>query len=347
LAAAGLAACGGDGDGGSRENVERLLDEAFKRPIRSADVAIQAQVDVDGLRSLRKPLRIEARGPYRENRGRLPSFDIDLKVGSTDGGQTVSTGRVSTGRRAYVKFEDTFYELPRTDVERANRDIRRDRRRQSALRGIGLEPRPWLIEPRARGDERIGSTQTTHVSGSLDARELLTDLNDFIKRSGSTLGATAGDAPEPLRPAEVARIARVVRNPGFDVYVGKRDRTIRRLSAHLRFDVPERDRAALGGLKGGTVRFSVEFSDVNGDQRVEAPARARPLADLTSQLGTLGALTGGLETELGRGTETTPAPRSGSRRQATAEDFERYADCLERARPDDTVALQRCADLLR
>jgi hypothetical protein len=349
VAAPALAGCGGGDESGGVEDVEHVLDVAFKQPVRSADVTINAQLAANGVESLRRPLRILASGPYSENRGRLPSFDIDLKIGAEGAGQTVSTGRLSTGDRTYVKFEDTFYELPRAEVERANREIRRDRTRRSALRGLGLDPRPWLLEARTRGEARVAGADTIHISGTLDTRELLRDLNRFVARASNTLGATAGDAPAPLRESDLDKLAAVIRNPSFDVYVGKRDRIIRRLAANLRFDVPERDRESLGGLEGGTIKFSVEFADVNGDQRVEAPARARPLADLTSQLGSAGALTGGLESELRdglSGTETTPR-QGGGGGEPGREEFERYAQCLDRARPEDTAALQRCADIVR
>jgi hypothetical protein len=343
-----FAGCDDDGGGGNAEDVEHVLDVAFKQPIRSADVTINAQLVANGVESLRRPLRVLAAGPYRENRGRLPSFDIDLKIGAEGAGQTVSTGRLSTGDRTYVKFEDTFYELPRDEVGRANREIRRDRSSRSALRGLGLDPRPWLIGARMRGGARVGGADTDHISGNLNTRAVLADLNRFVARASNTLGATAGDAPAPLRESDLDTLAKVIRNPSFDVYVGKRDRIIRRLAANLRFDVPEADRESLGGLSGGTIKFSVEFADVNGDQRIEAPARARPLADLTSQLGSAGALTGGLESELRDGlggTETTP--RRGSGGQPGRDEFERYAECLDKARSEDTTALQRCADILR
>ena len=40
-------------------------------------------------------------------------------------GQTIQTGFLSTGDRAFVKFEDVFYEQPAAEVRRANRMIAR------------------------------------------------------------------------------------------------------------------------------------------------------------------------------------------------------------------------------
>ena len=113
--------------------------------------------------------------------------------------------------------------------------------------------------------------------------------------------------------------------------------------------MPEESRAALGGIQCGSIDFSVEFANVNGDQEIEAPANARPLSELTGSLG--GAL-GALGARLGRrGAAATPGPRepngAGDGRTPEAQDFKDYADCLDKARPEDTEALQRCADLLQ
>ena len=85
--------------------------------------------------------------------------------------------------------------------------------------------------------------------------------------------------------------------------MGKQDDIIRRVSGRVEFEIPKRSRAGLGGLDGGSIVFSVEFRDVNGDQEIEAPANARPLSDLTDSLGA-----GGLPGGLGGGGEEPEVP---------------------------------------
>jgi hypothetical protein len=102
--------------------------------------------------------------------------------------------------------------------------------------------------------------------------------------------------------------------------------------------VPKEDRDSVGGIEGGSLSFTIELSKVNGDQKIVAPAKARPLSELTQSLGTT-ALGGG-----GSGSSTTPAPSPSS---PGSSDYKRYADCLDRADPHDTDALQRCAELLQ
>ena len=343
--------------------MEGLLDRAFRQSITSADVKVDALLSLDGLQGFERPVRLQAAGPYIDGGRALPKLDIDLKVGVQGAGQTVQFGLLRTGERAYVKFGGEFYEQPRREVERADRQLGRGRvGRNASLRDLGLNPRTWIVAARDEGDEKVAGVETDHVSGRLDTRSLFRDFNELVERSAGAIGGAPADVPEPLTSRQIDELAEIVRSPGFDVYVGKADDVVRRLSLRLELRVPEKDRERVGGIAGGSLRFSVELSDVGGDQRVEAPASARPIADLTTQLGGLGALGGAL----GGGAEKSgaarkdPASRGGSSTgagsgssgdgtegDAGAEAVRRYSNCLDKADPEDTKALTRCAELLR
>ena len=120
FAALALASCGGGGD---KEDAQDLLDKAFSSSMQSADLKVDASVQVKGSPGLEKPVRLSASGPFRTNEGKLPSTDIELKVGTDGGGQTITTGFLSTGDRAFVKFQDVFYEQPASEVAMANRSL--------------------------------------------------------------------------------------------------------------------------------------------------------------------------------------------------------------------------------
>lgn len=355
-----LAACGG---GEGEEDVEGLLDRAFRQSITRADVKVDAQLTLDGLKGFDRPVRLQASGPYIDGPRALPKLDIDLKVGPQGAGQTVQFGLLRTEDRAFVKFGGEFYEQPRGAVERADRELEKGRAgRRGSLRDLGLNPRTWIVGAKVEGEEKVAGVDAEHVSGRLDTRSLFRDLNELVERSAGAVGGAPADLPEPLTSAQIDELAEIVRSPSFDVYVGKDDDVIRRLSAQFEVRVPERDRERLGGIEGGTLRFSVEFSDLGGDQRVEAPASARPMADLTTQLGGLGALGGALGSSTGGSDEPEGSPgrrgrgangaRPGSAGAETDEDagveaVRRYSACLDKADPDDTAALSRCAELLR
>ena len=170
------------------------------------------------------------------------------------------------------------------------------------------------------GEDEVAGVKTEHVSAKLDVRRMLTDLNKAVERSGEAVGGVAPGTPKPLSDDQLDKLAAAVKEPTFDVYVGKDDDVIRRVSGNLEVSVPEDDRAQAGGIEGGSLRFSVEFADVNGDQTVKAPAKARPIADLAKQLGGLGALGGD-----GSG--------SGGQDGGGPEGSQGYEECLNKAPP--------------
>ena len=345
FAALALASCGGGND---QEDVQSLLDKAFSSSIKSANLTVDATIQVKGSPGLDKPLRITATGPFRTNDGKIPSADIELKIGTDGGGQTITTGFLSTGDRAFVKFQDIYYEQPRAQVAKANASIAQNKSKRGSLRGLGLDPRTWLAEAKDVGEDDIAGVKTRHIAGKLDVESVMRNLNEFVRKSGKTLGQTTGQTPpRPLSTKDIQMIADVVHDPTFNVYVGKDDDIIRRLSGKLDFDVPESARASLGGIQSGSIEFKVEFAKVNGDQQIEAPAHARSLSALTRSLGGSSALPGiatggGSGTSSGTGTPSVPDNASPGSQQ-----FKDYADCLDKARPEDTEALQRCADLLQ
>jgi hypothetical protein len=343
FAALALASCGGSSD---KEDVQDVLDKAFSTSMESADLKVDATVQLKGSSSLDRPVRITATGPFRTNEGKLPSVDIELKVGTDGGGQTITTGFLSTGDRAFVKFQDVYYEQPASQVAKANRSIAQNKDERGSLKGLGLDPRSWLGEAKDEGEEEVGGVKTRHVSGTLDVEAVMRNLNEFVRKSGGALGTATGQAtPNPLSEEDIRKVAEVVKDPRFNVYVGEDDDIIRRVAGKIEFDVPEASRQSLGGVESGAIEFAVEFTDVNGDQQIEAPAHARPIESLTRSLGGTPGL-GGVVTDESGG--STPAnPSDGQSDGPGTEDFQAYADCLDKARPEDTEALQRCAELLQ
>jgi hypothetical protein len=341
-----LAACGGDdgNDGGGDQDAEALLDKAFSEPVASADVDIDLQLDVEGVDGMEDPLRIRATGPYVRSEKSLPKLDLDVALEAQGAGQAIQSGILSTGDRVFLKFGGAFYEQPAEQVARTNRRLARESGDGGSFSDLGLDARKWIDDAQLEGEEQIGGVTTEHVSGTLDVEAALTDINGLVKQSAGALGE-AGDAARPLRAKEIDRLAKSVSDPTFDVYIGKDDDIVRRVSLRIDVDVPEGQRADVGGVTGAAIRFSAQLGDVGGDQQVEAPRSARPLSDLTSQLGNLGAIAGGL-TGGGDSTTTTPAPEAGGGDAPALDDFERYANCLDAADPNDAAAIADCRALL-
>jgi hypothetical protein len=343
FAALALVSCGGGDD---KEDVQDLLDKAFSASIESADLKLDASIQLKGSPGLERPLRVSAAGPFRTNDGKLPSVDVELKIGSDGGGQTVTTGFLSTGDRAFVKFQDVYYEQPESEVAKANESIAQNSGKRGSLRSLGLDPRSWLAEAKDEGEEEVAGVNTRHVSGKLDVEAVMRNLNRFVRRSGEALGGATGQAPpDPLSEEDISKVGEVVRDPTFHVYVGEDDDIIRRVAGTVEFEVPEENREELGGIESGELKIELEFADVNGDQEIEAPANARPISALTESLGGTPDL-GGVVEEEGGGELPAAPPGSTTPGSPGVEEFQAYEKCLDEARPEDTEALQRCAELL-
>jgi hypothetical protein len=220
-------------------------------------------------------------------------------------------------------------------VTRTNRRLQ-ESRAKGTLGELGLRPRRWVVDAAVEGEETVAGVRARHVSGRLAVRRVLADLNRLVERAGGAVGGIPVGVPAPLDREELDRVARAIEDPRFDVYVGKDDDIVRRISASVRVSVPEADRSP-DGLRGGSLRFTIELARVNEDQRVVAPSRSRPFSDLAKQLG--GAL-GPLGVDV-------PEPRKPEDGASTAPREERYSECIDRAQPDDIAAIRRCSRLLR
>src|SRR5215217_811923 len=73
-----MASCGGGND---TEDVEGLVDTAFSREMESADLKVDAEVQLEGSPVFHRPLRIQATGPFHTNEGKLPSVDLEVDGG--------------------------------------------------------------------------------------------------------------------------------------------------------------------------------------------------------------------------------------------------------------------------
>ena len=278
LVAALLLLLGDDGDAAAE------LDQAFARPIDSADVRVDVELRVDGSPQLPTPLRLRVAGPYRSGASRtIPSLDWNVSfVGS---GRNVSTRLVSTGRNAFVVFQEVAYEVGEAEVADTNRRIAAGQTaaRPPTLSDLGIRPRGWLIEPEDRGEEELAGAPVTRYSAGIDVTRLLDDLT----RAAERLAPRVGRAPPPrLNGAQRDQVRRVVPSATLDAFVGA-DGRVRRLAVLAPFTVPPENRARAGGATGGLAAISLDLSRLDRPNRIVAPPDVRPIEDLRRQIGPL------------------------------------------------------------
>lgn len=341
LLAAGLVSgCGGD----DKASVAKVLDKGFKSPIGSADVKLDIEIELRGIDQLQDPIQIALTGPYESGGAkRIPSVDWDITVGAQN--QSFNAGLISTGDRAFVSFQGTDYEVSRATVAALNKQVASNGKSGGSrdLADFGVTARDWIVDAKEDGSEDVAGVATTHVSGKLDVTRVLEDLNKVVSQAAKLGGRTGAQAPPQLTADQKKQIEDVVDDPGFDAYVGKHDQKLHRLSADIRFDVPEASRDRVGGLEGGRVSFSIEFADIGTKQRIVVPKSARPIGELTSQLrGLLGGSLGGGALP---GDSTDGTGGAGST-QTDPEKQKAYDDCVK-TDPTDPQVKAFCEVLLQ
>jgi hypothetical protein len=210
----------------------------------------------------------------------VPKFDVRLSAADAAGKYTV--GAVSTGNGAYILDRDVAYKVPEaiwSEVTGVRSKIASFAKPGGAapagLLGLDVDASKWLTGVKDEGTETVAGVETQHVSASIDASRVMSDLSKVASQTGTDV---------PLPAGFEKTVAQVVKKADLDVYVGTKDRILRRVTLDVDLQLP----AALGG--GGKVLLDadLQLSEVNEPQQIGAPANvsskslntARPQARL-------------------------------------------------------------------
>jgi hypothetical protein len=348
LAALGVAACGG-GESSSSGNADAqaLLKDTFgpDHPIRSGKLDLSLDLDLKGLPQLDKPVAIKLTGPFQSNgAGKLPNFNFALELASGD--RPVTLGAISTGRKGYLSIEGQAFDLG-SDAYASFKKGYADAQAKSgskgavpSLKSLGIAPMRWLRAPQTTGTEDIAGTTTTHVTSDVDVPKLLADVAVLLDKAKGLKVGGASPIATSLSPDQQRRIGQAVKSAKVDLWVGQADKTLRKLAVDVVLDVPQDQRASMGGLQGGHVAFQFTIADLNKAQTIAEPKDARPMSDLQQVLQQLFGSAASGSSSSGSSTTTTPAepaPATGPQKA--------YLDCITKA-GTDVGEIQQCAGLL-
>ena len=344
LAAAALvlAACGGGGgsSSGSSSDAETLLRQTFTgtHDIRSGKANVQLRVVATGDASIRGPIQLGISGPF-ESAGsdQLPKFDLSLDVHAQ--GQGFKAGLTSTSDKLFVQFGGTAYAVPDQLMTQLEDSYRRSQQQgssqqQMSLQGLGLDPISWLKDPTVEGTETVGGAETDHISAGVDVAALLDDVDKVLARVSAQGLPTGQQVPSKIPADARSQIEAAVKDASIDVWSGTADHTLRKLTLALTVEPPN----SSSGPRSLGVNLSIELTDLNQPQTIEAPATTRPLDELLGQVqGLLGGALGGAGS-LGGGS-------SGSAGGASSQQLQAYSACIQRA-GSNVAEAQKCASLL-
>jgi hypothetical protein len=290
-----IAACGGDDDD---DDPQAIVEETFDGfgEIASGNLSIDVSASAGGKEGGSFEATIE--GPFQgelDDPTAIPQVDIDVSASGRGGGESLDfeQGVTITEDNAYFELRGRTYELgaerfasltealgPQTDsAESADESsLSLSEACAQAVEQFGgdpvsceIDPASWLTNLTDEGTEEVGGAEATHVSGDADVQRILADV-------GGLVSAFAGPLLQGFDPTALGNFAGLVTEASIDVYSGVDDRLLRGLDAGIVVDP-----SALGiPVRIGTIEgtLSLEISEVNEEQTIEAPANPRPYEDL-------------------------------------------------------------------
>jgi hypothetical protein len=188
--------------------------------------------------------RIELSGAFAPGAAKgLPKFKVDAHIAGVGG--KVAGGFVSLGDKAYFVKGDTGWRVPAALWTPLVEGAAGGGSQESLP--FNVHPATWVRDVKSEGRATIAGIATEHVSARVDPKAVVTDLSQALKQNGGDL-------------SNQAAVSRFVKRADLDVWVGKDDHIVRRLSAKLAFA----GRARL--------ELDVRLSNVNKAQQIEAPA---------------------------------------------------------------------------
>lgn len=356
LASLTLGACGSSSGGG---NATTLLKQTFggSHVVNSGNLNFSLTINPTGSSTLRGPIALRFGGPFQSlGKGKLPASNFNVSISAM--GKSGSLGILSTGKTGYVTLQGANYQLPPTtfaELESSFAQIGASPGGSGTggLSTLGIHPLHWLVSPSVVGQETVGGADTTHIRARVDVAALLGDVSTFLSKAGSLGVSGAGSLPKAISRTTRSRIAGEVRNPSFEVWTGKGDKTVRKLSIRLTLPVSGRTASALGGLRSADIGLVLQYGELNRPQNIQAPTSVRPFAEFSAKLRTLlsaiqGSVVSGAGAGAGAGGSAGSAGSSeagGGGSAGTAANVQSYSRCIQAA-GQDVAKMQNCAGLL-
>jgi len=301
-----VAGCGGDEE--SDEDPAEILEATFNNDETIESGVIDLTFDLSAEGDQGGSLTANVTGPFvsdPDNPSGLGQLDLDVTASgegaAADALGDFEAGLTVTEDNLYVNYNGTDYELGTETFEQLqaaqeeaagaaeseDTALSFQEGCEQAIEAQDGDPAAcdfdvtaWFSELENEGTEDVGGADATHISGSLDVEQMLSDL---FQLGASVPGATGGVDPSLIEP-QLGQISEAVSGATFDVYSATEDNTLRGLDFGLEIDA-----AAVGGAAAGVesagISFSVEISEVGEEQTIEAPADPKSIDDLAGDLG--------------------------------------------------------------
>jgi hypothetical protein len=347
-----LVACGSS----STADPSGLLRDTFagSHKLDSGNVSFTLTISPSGSSTVSGPIKLSFGGPFRSGgAGKLPQSNFSLSYSAL--GKRGSLGILSTGSKGYVTLEGSSYQLPQATFKKLQSSFSQfgstsGTKNSNTLSKLGIQPLDWLQNPSVVGTEHVAGTDTTHIRAGVNVPAFLTDINTFLKKASSLGAGSSAKMADGLSAKVRAQVAKEVKNARLDVWTGKDDKTLRKLTIAATLPATGQTASTLGGLDSASIGLSMQYSDLNQPQTIATPKTVRPYSEFTSKVQSLvqaiqgSAGTGAVHNALG-GSGSSSGSGSGGAIAGASTNIKSYGRCVAAA-GNDIAKMQRCASLL-
>jgi hypothetical protein len=350
VAALGLAACGSSsgGSGSSSGDAQTLLKQTFTsgKPVKSGVLGVSLTLTPSGSSTLTTPISFSISGPFQSGgNGKLPQSNFTIAISAL--GRKGQLGIVSTGTAGYVTLDGVAYQLPAADFQRLKSgfsSVGSSGQGGGGLSALGINPEHWLTNASVVGSDTVDGTDTTHIRAGVNVAALLQDINTVLGKASSSTGTKV---PSSIPQATQQQIAAAIKNATVDVWTGKSDKVLRKLSLNLRVPLSGQVSTVAGGATSAGIGLTLTYSNVNQPQTIAAPTNVKPYSEFTAKLR---SVLSGIEGSVGAGslgsTGATGSGSSGSSGSSgTTAKIQKYSQCIQSAN-QDVAKMQKCASIL-
>ena len=278
------AGCGSGGSASGSDDARKLLEDAAAKQVKSADAKFSLTANLEGGDSdkLTGPLKLQFSGPFRSN-GQRKLPDLDWKFHGEAAGRSLDARLVTVVDNAFVEYQGTAYEVGEQLVKRFTQQ--QAGAPEQDFRSLGIDPSGWLKNAEVEDGYEIGGDPTRKVSREVDLRKVLESVNAMFAKPAVKSQLPPGTPPVRLPEKAMEEIEDAVDDMKLEVNVGRDDGILRRVRFEASFKTPEKERSKVGGVEGGELKLDFEQTNIDGDQRIEAPTDARDFSELLRAFG--------------------------------------------------------------
>jgi hypothetical protein len=267
VAVLALAGCGGGND----EEASGLLERGFSTDVDTGVLTLDAEVELEG-GPVEGPFRLELEGPFRAADSPTQLPDLDMAFSASGAGQEYEGRAILTRQNAWIEYGGATYEVGEQLWMRLRAALEEQSRGEpETFAEAGVDPLDWVEDAEESGEEEVGGTTVTTVTGRIDPEEM---LRDFERLPGG----------QPIPESALDQVDDVLDDIEFEAWIGEDD-IWRRLSADAEFRIPEDERESAGGVESVSVSMEVRLDDPNEPVEIEGLAGGRPLEELLRRLG--------------------------------------------------------------